>query len=210
MIARLGWNLGLFESAAERQRQISRVWEQVEAEMGGRAPEILEEGFTRHLYGLVKRKRELFPWLQQTIHLAEIFDTKETQVVRVQADRKVEERPLNIWPDPTTLPSVIEDLRLLQINTADQAELVRGLRSIPRSIGDIAATQMTTAYGVQRAELISYHRMLSVWRQLQPGASVKQAIEYWLAVINDIDKKTEEILQTLAGPVSNPRSSSTY
>ena len=53
---------------------------------------------------------------------------------------------------------------------------------------------MATAYCVQRADLISYHRMLSVWREEQSDPLVKNGIGQWLSVIDTIEAHTKHIL----------------
>ena len=63
----------------------------------------------------------------------------------------------------------------------------------------VIASQMITAYCVQRADLLGYHRLLSLWRETQPGPSVKRVIAHWLGVIAEIDKTSEAVIQTLAG-----------
>jgi hypothetical protein len=57
---------------------------------------------------------------------------------------------------------------------------------------------MATAYCVQRADLIGYHRMLTVWRDTQPASSVKRVIGHWLDVLDEIEVNTKAVLGILA------------
>ena len=57
---------------------------------------------------------------------------------------------------------------------------------------------MTIAYCVQRADLVGYQRILTVWRGAQPAASVKRVIDHWLGVQADIEADTKAVLNMLA------------
>jgi hypothetical protein len=50
---------------------------------------------------------------------------------------------------------------------------------------------------VQRAELIGYRRMLTVWLDIQPELSVKRVINHWLGVLDDIEMHTKTLLGIL-------------
>lgn len=68
----------------------------------------------------------------------------------------------------------------------------------PGAFTDIEATQMTTAYCVQRADLMGYpQRILTVWRDTQPAASVKRVIGHWLGVLAEIEADTKTVLNVL-------------
>jgi hypothetical protein len=54
-------------------------------------------------------------------------------------------------------------------------------------LSDIDGTVATTAYCIQRANLIGYHRIFTVWRETQPAQRVKSVIGYWLEVLNEIE-----------------------
>ena len=56
---------------------------------------------------------------------------------------------------------------------------------------------MTTAYCVQRADLVSYQRILTVWRDTQAAASVKRVITHWLGVLDEIQANTIAVLTIL-------------
>lgn len=56
---------------------------------------------------------------------------------------------------------------------------------------------MTTAYCGQRADLIGYQRILTVWRDTQPASSVKRVIGHWLGVLAEIEANTKAVLNIL-------------
>jgi hypothetical protein len=66
-------------------------------------------------------------------------------------------------------------------------------RRTPSVLSDIKMTRMATAYCVQRADLIGYHRMLTVWRDTQPAPSVKRVIRRWLGVLDEIEESSKAV-----------------
>ena len=100
-------------------------------------------------------------------------------------------------------PYIIEVLRGIH-NREDRAQvdLIQQARRTPRALKDIVTTQIVTAYCVQRAELIGYHRMLTVWLDIQPAPSVKRVIDHWLGVLNEIEMHTKTLLGILTEKVS--------
>lgn len=56
---------------------------------------------------------------------------------------------------------------------------------------------MTIAYCVQRADLVGYQRILTVWRDTQPASSVKRVIGHWLGVLAEIEADTKAVLNIL-------------
>jgi hypothetical protein len=97
-------------------------------------------------------------------------------------------------PDPLGLPRIIEVLRGIHRDTDGKAKLMEQAKRSLGVFSDIERTQMATAYFVQRADLIGYHRMLTVWRDTQPAPSVKRVIGHWLDVI---EVNTQAVLGTL-------------
>jgi hypothetical protein len=74
----------------------------------------------------------------------------------------VEEVKLVLHPDPLGLPLIIEVLRRIQQDTAEQVALIERVRYNLGVLSDIDRNVATNAYCVQRADLIDYHRMLTV------------------------------------------------
>ena len=95
------------------------------------------------------------------------------------------------------MPLIIEHLRGIQSDTAAQVGLLEQASRSPGAFTDIEATQMTTAYCVQRADLVGYQRILTVWRDTQPAPSVKRVIGHWLDVLAEIEADTKAVLNIL-------------
>jgi hypothetical protein len=73
-------------------------------------------------------------------------------------------------------------------------QLLQRLNRIPNGIDDALVKQAIKSYSVQRADLIGYHRILTVWRQSQPAPSVQRVINHWLGVLDEIELNTKAIL----------------
>lgn len=99
------------------------------------------------------------------------------------------------------LPTLIETLHRIHQDTEDQVELVQQISRTPGLLSDITATQMVAAYCVQRADLIGYHRMLTVWRGTQTAPSIKRVIDHWRDVVDEIEENTKAVLQRLTQEV---------
>ena len=144
------------------------------------------------------QKQELFPWTHTNIPKADLIGAERHDVLRIATGTSPDEEvEILAWPNPTGLPLIIEHLRGIQNDTGAHVELLAQARRVPGSFTDIEATQMTTAYCVQRADLVSYQRILTVWRDTQPAASVKRVIDHWLGVLADIEADTKAVLNIL-------------
>ena len=108
-----------------------------------------------------------------------------------------EEIEILAWPNPTGLPLIIEHLWGIQSDTAAEVGLLEQASLTPGAFTDIEATQMATAYCVQRADLVGYQRIMTVWRDTQPATSVKCVIDHWLGVLADIETDTRAVLNIL-------------
>jgi hypothetical protein len=193
----LAWNISLFPEA-EQEDHIDRIWKMVDADNQDAPPPGLEHGFKQDLRLLVEQKNELFPWTHTNIPKADLIGAGRRDVLRIATGTSpAEEIEILAWPNPTGLPLIIEHLRSIQQNTAAQVELLAQAKRVPGSFTDIEATQMTTSYCVQRADLIGFQRMLTVWRDTQPAASVKRVIGRWLGVLADIEANTKAVLNIL-------------
>jgi hypothetical protein len=193
----LAWNISLFPDPAQREQQIHRVWEMVEADNPAPPPG-LEHGYKNDLRMLAEQKCDLFPWLMTNIPRAELSQNGTQEMLSIRTGKSdVEEVKLVIHPDPLGLPIIIEVLRGIQQDTAEQVALMERVRCNPGVLSDIDRTVATTAYCVQRADLIGYHRMLTVWRETQPAPRVKSVIGYWLEVFNEIEVNSKAVLNSL-------------
>ncbi|MFD2274675.1 hypothetical protein ACFS07_35865 [Undibacterium arcticum] len=170
----------------------------VEADNRDAPPPGLEQGFKQDLRMLIAQKQELFPWAHTNIPKADLIGAGSHDILRIATGTSdAEEIKVITWPDPIGLPLIIDFLRGIQQDTADQVGLLDQAKRIPRSFSDIEATQMTTSYCVQRADLVGYHRILTVWRDTQPAPSVKRVIGHWLGVLDEIEADTKAVLNIL-------------
>lgn len=193
----LAWNISLFPDA-EQEDHIERIWKMVKADNQKSPLAGLEQGFKHELRMLIAQKQDLFPWTHTSIPTADLVGADVHDVLRIaNGSGTTEEIPILAWPNPTGLPLIIEHLRGIQSDTAAQVGLLEQASSTPGTFTDIEATQMTTAYCVQRADLVSYQRILTVWRDTQAAASVKRVITHWLGVLDEIQANTIAVLTIL-------------
>ena len=101
------------------------------------------------------------------------------------------------WPNSTGLPLIIERLLSIHGNAAAQVGLLEQASRTPGAFTDIDATQMATAYCVQRTDLAGYQRIFTVGRDTQPEASVKRVIGHWLGVLAEIEANSKAVLNIL-------------
>ena len=193
----LAWNISLFPES-EQDGHIDRIWKMVDADNQDAPPPGVEHGFKKDLRLLMKQKNELFPWMHTNIPKADLIGAGQHDVLRIATGTsQAEDIEILAWPNPTGLPLIIEHLRSIQQNTAAQVELLAQAKRVTGSFTDIEATQMATSYCVQRADLIGFQRMLTVWRDTQPAASVKRVIGHWLGVLADIEADSKAVLNLL-------------
>jgi hypothetical protein len=146
----------------------------------------------------IEQKQELFPWTHTNTPKADLIGAGFHDVLRIATGTgTTEEVEILAWPNPTGLPLIIEHLRGIQSDTAAQVGLLERASRAPGAFTDIEATQMTTAYCVQRADLVGYQRILTVWRDTQPAPSVKRVIGHWLGVLAEIEADTKAVLNIL-------------
>jgi hypothetical protein len=196
----LAWNISLFPDADEREQHIDVTWKMVVADNREAPPPGLEEGFKRDLRMLVERKLDLFPWLMANIPTAELAKKMRHDVLCIETDGEVEEVELVTHLDIAGLPHIIDMLRRLHKNTAEQVDLMHRVRrsgGVEAVFSDLEAEQMATAYCRQRADLIGYHRMLTEWGDAEPDPSVKCLIRHWLGVIGEIEEHSKAVLALL-------------
>ena len=193
----LGWNISLFHGAAEREEHIDRIWRMVAADTKGAHPPGLQNGFKQDLRTLVNLKADLFPWLLTNVPKADLIRSGGHDVLEIATGTgDAEEIKVVCRPDPAGLPLVIDFLKGVQRDTADQVELLAQARFATGVLTDIDSTKMTTAYCMQRADLIGYRRVLTLWRETQPAPSVKRVLGHWLGVLDEIERNTRAVLDT--------------
>ena len=194
----LGWNLSLFPSADEREEHIERIWRMVAADTKEAHAPGLETGFKQDLRTLINLKADLFPWLLTNIPQADLIPGHGNDVLNIATGTGDAESIEIAWcPDPTGLPLVIDVLKSIQRDTAAQVEVLAQARLATGVLTDIDSTRMTTTYCMQRADLIGYRRVLTVWRETQPAPSVKRVLGHWQGVLDEIERDTRTVLDIL-------------
>jgi len=180
MVCCLGWNLSLFPDSAQREAQIDMVWKMIEADHQESPPPGLEEGFKRDLRKLAARKNDLFPWLSANIPRVAVSRKDSRDVLTIETAEAVEKIQVVTHPDPMGLPRIIDVLREIQKNTEEQVSLMDRATGIEGAFNELEKAAMTTSFCVQRADLIGYRRILTVWREIQPAPSIRRVIGHWL------------------------------
>src|SRR5258708_23681678 len=170
------------------------VWQVVGTDNLDAPPRRLQQGFKGELYMLGEKKIDLFPWLIVSIRRADLEQNGLHDRLHVETDNGVEDINLVIHPDPLGLPVIIDVLRGIQRDTMEQVQLMQQLNRIPNGIDDALVKQAIKSYSVQRADLIGYHRILTVWRQSQPAPSVQRVINHWLGILDEIELNTKAVL----------------
>ncbi|WP_229219664.1 hypothetical protein [Rugamonas fusca] len=194
----LGWNISLFPGVAEREVHIERIWRMVAADTKEVHPPGLENGFKQDLRTLVNLKADLFPWLLTNIPQADLIQGDGNDVLNIATGSGDTEKIEIAWcPDPIGLPLVIDFLKSIQRDTAAQVERLAQARLAAGVLTDIDSTRMTTAYCMQRANLIGYRRVLTIWRSTQPAPSVKRVLGHWQGVLDEIERDTQTVLNIL-------------
>lgn len=194
----LGWNISLFPGIEEREEHIDRIWRMAAADTKGSHAPGLEESFKQDLRVLVNLKADLFPWLLTNIPKADLIHSDTREFLNIATGTSGAAEIQVVWcPDPIGLPLVIDFLKRIQRDTAEQVELLAHERMTVGALSDIDATKMTTAYCAQRADLIGYSHILRVWRDTQPAPSVKRVIGHWMGMLDEIERDTRTILNIL-------------
>lgn len=194
----LAWNISLFPGVAERESHIEHIWWMGVADTKAPHASGLATGFRQDMHMLVELKADLFPWLLTNIPQADLIQSNGHDVLNIATGRGVAQDIEIAWcPDPIGLPLVIDVLKGIQRDTAMQVELLAQARLGTGVLTDIDSTKMTTAYCTQRADLIGYRRILTVWREMQPAPSVKRVLGHWLGVLDEIERNTRTVLDIL-------------
>jgi len=196
-VCSLGRNISLFPDIAQREEQIDMVWKTIEAANQESPPPGLQQGFKEELRKLTAKKQDLFPWLIATIPRAELSQKGTRDVLTIETTEGVEKIQIVTHPDPMGLPRIIDILREIQKNTKKQVLLMERAMGTKGVFNDLEIAKMTTTFCVQRADLIGYHRMLTVWRETQSAPSVMRVIGHGLEVLNEIEANTKKVLKTL-------------
>jgi len=194
MVCCLAWNISLFPDAREREAHIQKTWNMTLEDNPLPPPDGLEHGWKEDVRMLIEKKHDLFPRLLCRIPRADLVQQQPHDVLNVETDDGGETIPLVTHPRVEGLPLIIPVLRRMHEDTEKQLETLQRVAQIPDGLRTIIEPQMATAYCVQRADLIGYHRMLSVWREEQSDPLVRNGIGQWLSVIDTIESHTKQTL----------------
>jgi len=193
----LAWNISLLRRNDQREQLIDTVWKMFETTAPRGQPSELEDDFAQALRTIIASKRDFFPWQRTKISMVELFQKNGRDVLVVETDGGVEEIEFITQRDPSNLSNIIEELRRIHHDTAAQIKLMHHVKQTGGLFSDIDTTQMALAYGVQRADLISYYQTLIEWRETQTTSHIKDEIHHWLNVLVEIEENSKTVLAIL-------------
>jgi len=153
-VCNLAWNIALFPSAAERERQVAATADLIarDAEGGaeiGPPPPGFREGFADELAMLAELKRDLFPWqpgliTRVDLKLAPGRDTVD--VLSVETGEDVESVELVLNPSIMGLPRITKALVEMHQNTRAQRGTLERTQNTPGLLERAVTRDMLTAY----------------------------------------------------------------
>jgi hypothetical protein len=193
----LAWNISLFPDARQREEQIEMVWDLGVNDNPQPPPDGMEYGWKSEMRMLVAQKHDLFPRLMRNIPKAELVQQKPHDVLSIRTDDGGDEISLVTHPRVEGLPYIIPALHRMREDTEKQVETLQRIAQIPGGLKKVIEPRMATAYCAQRAELIGYHRMLTVWQEAMPDPLVKNGIGLWLGVLDEIEAHTKAVLEII-------------
>jgi hypothetical protein len=191
MICCLAWNISLFPDARQREEHIEMVWNMGLRDNPKPPPDGMEYGWKSEMRMLVAKKHDLFPRLMRRIPKAELVQEKPHDVLSVRTDDGDDEIPLVTHPRVEGLPHIIPVLHRMLEDTEKQVETLQRIAQIPGGLKKVVEPCMATAYCAQRADLIGYNRMLTVWREAMPDPLIKNGIGQWLGALDEIEALTK-------------------
>jgi len=194
MICCLAWNISLFPDARQREEHIEMVWNMSLNDNPLPPPDGMEHGWKEDMRMLIEKKHDLFPRLMRRIPKAELVQQQPHDVLRIKTDDGSDKIPLVTHPGVEGLPQIIPALHRMREETKKQVETLRRIAQMPGGLKDVVEPRMATAYCAQRADLIGYHRMLTIWREAMPDPLIKNGIEQWLVVLDEIEAHTKAAL----------------
>ncbi len=197
MICCLAWNISLFPEARQREKHIQMVWNMGLNDNPEPPPVGMEHGWKSEMRMLAAKKHDLFPRLIRRIPKAELVQQQPHDVLSVRTDDGSDEIALVTHPRVEGLPYIIPALRRMREDTEKQVETLQRIAQTPGVLKKVVEPRMGTAYCAQRADLIGYHRMLTVWQEAQPDPLIKRGIGLWLGVIDEIEAHTKAVLRLI-------------
>jgi len=210
-VCNLAWNIALFPSAAERERQVAATADLIARDAEGGAetgpPPGFREGFADELAMLAELKRDLFPWqpgLITRVDLKPAPGRGTVDVLSVETGEGVESVELVLNPSIMGLPRITKALVEMHQNTRAQRGTLERAQNTPGLLERAVTRDMLSAYCAQRADLRGYHRMLAEWRdEVSYNPELKAGIERFL-VADEIEDDTKAVLGILATALGAP------
>ncbi|MES2355675.1 MAG: hypothetical protein V4568_15010 [Pseudomonadota bacterium] len=193
----LAWNISFFPDAKQREDLVESNWKTIIADNDEVAPPEIEEGCKQELRMLMAKKDDLFPWLVTRIRRIDLRKSDRYDILYIETDNGAEEKEIVIFPDPRGLSLILDVLRGIQKNTAEQLALVKKAWQTPAVFDGFAVDEIIQDYSVQLCDLLGYRRTLIVWRESQPTHGVKNVISYWLGVLDEIEANTKAVLSAI-------------
>lgn len=193
----LAWNIGLFPDVTERERQAGQVLDLILADAAETVPSGFRDGFADELRMLVETKRDLFPWRFENVMAADLKQTPRGDVLVVDSGAAVERIDLARPPPIEGLPIITKALVQTHRDTQAQRHTLEEAHATPGLVERVATPDMVTLYCAQRADLRSYHRMLTAWREETSLPEMKAGIDRFLQAVNEIEENSKAVLEIL-------------
>ena len=198
MICCLAWNISIFPDKQQREQHIDMVWDMGLNDNPNPPPDGMEQGWKSEMRMLVAQKRDLFPRLTGHIPKAELLQRKPYDVLSLRtSDDGDSETPLITHPRMDGLPLMVPLFRRMHEDTKKQIEILQRAAKMPGVLPKIVEPEMVTAYCSQRADLISYHRMLTLWWESRPDPAFKDALNLWLNVLGEVEANSKTVLSII-------------
>jgi hypothetical protein len=194
LICYLAWNISLFPDAGQREDPIDMAWNMSLNDNPQPPPAAMEHGWKSDMRMLVAKKHDLFPRLMRRLPKVELVQQTPHDVLHVRTDDDSADISLVTHPRVDGLPYIIPVLHRMREDTEKQVETLRRIARIPGGLKKIVEPRIATAYCAQRADLIGYHRMLTVWQEAMPDPLIKRGIGQWLGVLDEIEAQTKAVL----------------
>lgn len=194
LVCCLAWNISLFPDAHQREQHIAMVWNQGVDDNQEPPPDGMEHGWKSEMRMLIAQKHELFPRLISNIPKADLLQRQPHNILSVQTNDGGEEIPLITHPRLEGLPHILPVLRRMYEDTGKQVETLQDAARTPGLLKKLVTPDIATMYDSQRADLVGYYRMFTVWRDGIPDPSFKREIGHWLDVLNEIEAHSKTVL----------------
>ena len=193
----LAWNIGLFPNAAERARHVENTLALFFDGEQAPSPPGVRQGYGEELHMLADTKRDLFPWRFETVVDASLKRTPRGDVLTVNNGKAVESIDLSRPPPIEGLPIITKAVVQMHTDTQAQRRTLEVASATPELIQHVATPDMVTLYCAQRADLLSYHRMLTAWREETAMPEMKAGIDRFLRAVDEIEDDSKAVLEIL-------------